>query len=301
MSKEKRRKKILLLLYLLPFLLFVMLFSYVPLFGWTYAFFDFSPGLPISQLKFVGLKYFALIFNGATDFVNVLVNTLAISLLGLVCSVAPVIFAIMVTQMRVRWLSKLVQTISSIPNFISWVLVYAIFFSMFSTNDGVVNQVLLNLHLIKEPVDVLGNVPNAWYVQTLVGIWKGTGWGAIIYLASIAGIDTELYDASDVDGANRRQKIIHITLPGIASTYLVLLLLAIANILSNGFEQYWVFQNALTREKLEVFDTYVYRLGMINMQYSFSTAMGIFKSVISVLLLTLANFVSKIIRGQSII
>jgi len=300
-SKEKRQKKILLLLYLFPFLLFTMIFSYAPLFGWTYAFFDFSPGMPLSQLKFVGLKFFALIFDGATDFVNVLTNTLAISTLGLLCSVVPVVFAIMVSQMRFRWLSKTVQTISSIPNFISWVLVYAIFFSMFSTNDGVVNQALLNLRLVKQPVDLLGNVPYAWYVQTMIGVWKGTGWGAIIYLASIAGIDTELYDAADVDGANRWHKIIHITLPGIASTYLVLLLLAIANILSNGFEQYWVFQNALTRDKLEVFDTYVYRLGMINMQYSFSTAMGIFKSIISILLLTFANFMSKIIRGYSII
>ena len=298
---SKKKKQIKLFLMLLPFLVLVVLFAYVPLFGWFYAFLDYIPGLPLYEQTFVGLKYFKIIFSGGSDFGKVMVNTLGISFLSLACSVIPVIFAILISQVRSVKFSKLVQTLTSLPNFISWVLVYSIVFSFFSPNDGMVNNILMRLSIINQPISVLANKDAAWYVQTLIGVWKGTGWGAIIYLAAITGIDQELYDAGNVDGANRWQEIIHITVPGVLPTYLVLFLLSVSSILSNGFDQYWVFQNSLTIDKLEVFDTYVYRLGMINMQYAFSTAMGIFKTLISVLLLTIANFVSKSIRGEYIV
>jgi len=300
MLSEKRKRKLILLFYLMPFLVFVLIFSYVPLLGWRYAFFEFTPGLAFGDLEFVGLRYFRVIFDGSTAFGSVMVNTLAISALGLIGSVVPVIFAIMISQMRSSKLSKAVQTICSVPNFISWILVYSIFFSLFSINDGIVNNVLMSLGVISQPTNVLGDAQNAWIIQAIISLWKTTGWSAIIYLAAIAGIDSEQYEAASIDGAGRFQKIIHITLPGLSSTYFVLLLLAIANILSNGFEQYWEFQNALTRERLEVLDTYVYRLGMLNMQYSFATAMGMFRSIISVILLTIANYASRLVRGQSI-
>ena len=298
---EKNIKKIKLFLMILPFLVFTFIFSYFPLFGWSYAFVDYSPGLSIFSQKFVGLKYFQIIFDGGSDFGHVMINTLGISFLGLACSVIPVIFAILISQLRFPRFAKIIQSVTALPNFISWVLVYSLAFSFFSTNDGAINNILMSLHIINSPVDVLGNVDYAWYVQTLIGIWKGTGWGAIIYIAAISSIDSELFDAADVDGANRFQKIIHITIPGVLPTFFVLFLLSISNMLSNGFDQFWVFQNSLTVDKLEVFDTYVYRLGMINMQYSFSTAMGIFKTLVSVTLLTIANFVSKVVRGEYIV
>ena len=298
---KKYKKSWKLLFLLLPFIIFVVIFAYAPLFGWSYAFYEYVPGLKLSEMNFVGLKNFKSIFGGGSGFYSVMGNTLAISGLSLICTVIPVIFAIMVSQLKSVKFSKFVQSVTSIPNFISWVLVYAMAFALFSTDSGAINTALLSFGIIKEPIDVLGDVKNAWYIQTLISIWKGTGWGAIIYLAAIAGIDQELYEAAAVDGAHRFQKIIHITLPGIAPTYMVMLLLGIANLLGNGFDQFWVFQNALTREKLEVFDTYIYRLGMINSQYSFSTAMGIFKSGVSIALLLIANRMSKIVRGEAIV
>ncbi len=286
---------------LLPFLVFVTVFSYIPLFGWSYAFVDYTPGLKLSEMRFIGLKNFITVFSGGSAFQTVMINTLAIGGLSLLCSVVPVIFAIMVSQIDSRRYSRIIQSITSIPNFISWVLVYAIVFSLFASDSGVVNQVLMKIGLINTPIDILGNEQYAWFIQIGIGIWKSTGWGAIVYLAAIAGIDPALYEAASIDGANRFQKIIHITLPGVASTYLVLFLLAVAGILSNGFDQFWVFQNALTRDKLEVFDTYVYRLGMINKEYSFSTAMGILKSIVSVMLLFISNYIAKRIRGESIV
>jgi ABC-type polysaccharide transport system permease subunit len=155
-------------------------------------------------------------------------------------------------------------------------------------------------NLIKTPTNILINANIAWFFQLGVSVWKSAGWSAIIYFAAISGIDPELYDAASVDGAGNLQKTFHITIPGLLPTYYVLLLLSIASMLSNGFEQYYIFQNALTVNRLEVLDTYIYKIGLTNLQFSLSTAMGIFKSVVSIILLTFANFSSKIIRGESI-
>jgi ABC-type polysaccharide transport system permease subunit len=297
-----RRKKdgLVLLAFLSPFILAVIIFNYIPIFGWTYAFINYRPGVPLAKSTFMGFRYFAQIFSNASDFWVVLRNTLAISLLNIAFSVVPVIFAIMISHVAFRGYSRIIQTLSSIPNFISWVLVYSIMFYCIASENSGVNRALLNLGLISQPISILTNVKTAWLVQVLIGSWKGTGYAAIIYLTAISGIDQELYQAADVDGANEFQKIIHITLPGISSTYFVLLLLAIANMLSNGFEQYWLFGNGQTWDALEVFDTYVYRMGIQNMQYSFSTALGIFKTIVSVVLLTAANIMSKIVRNESI-
>jgi ABC-type polysaccharide transport system permease subunit len=296
----KRKESVALLLFLSPFLLAVVIFNYVPLFGWVYAFFDYRPGVSLTRESFAGLKYFAQVFSGAGEFWLVLRNTLAISLINILFSVVPVIFAIMISRVAFKGFSRVVQTIASIPNFLSWVLVYSFVFYLVASGDSGMNRLLLNLGLIKEPVSILTDAKSAWIVQVLIGAWKGTGYSAIIYLAAISGIDQELYQAADVDGANGFQKIIHITVPGIAMTFFVLLLLSISNMLSNGFDQFWLFGNGMTWDTLEVFDTYVYRMGIQNMSYSFATAMGIFKTIVSVILLTVANQSSKWVRGESI-
>lgn len=297
-NKKVRQLKLVLLL--VPFLVMVSIFAYVPIFGWSYAFVDYIPGVPVKDSQFAGLKYFRMVFSGGSDFWNVMRNTLGISFLNILASVIPMVFAIMISQVKFGRYSKFVQTLSSIPNFISWVLVYSVVFMLISSQDSALNIILTSLNIVDKPVNLLLNVDVAWFVQVSIGVWKSTGYNAIIYLAAIASIDQVLYQAADVDGANNFQKIMHVTIPGIIPTFFVLLLLSISNMLSNGFEQFWLFGNGMTWDRLEVLDTYVYRLGILNMQYSFSTALGVFKSVVSIILLTSANWASKRVRGQSI-
>lgn len=298
-GKDKQRQRIAVTLMALPFIIIVFLFSYIPLFGWVYSFFNYKPGIPLKKTPFVGLEYFKLIITD-TDMIRVLENTLAMSFLSVACSVLPIVFAIMISEVRVPFVGKIVQSATTLPNFISWVIVYSLAYTMFSS-DGVVNQVLMNIGVISEPTKILGNGEAVWFFQTALGVWKSLGWNAIIYLAAIAGIDDELYDAADIDGAGRLGKIRYVTLPGIAPTFFVLLLLAISNILSAGFEQYLVFYNSLVADKIEVIDYYVYRLGIITSDYSYGTAIGMTKSLVSILLLFLVNMLSKKVRGSSII
>ncbi len=296
----RQKKKIRLVLLLLPFMVFPAIFAYSPLFGWSYAFVDFSPGKPLVNSAFVGLKYFRRIFGNSKDFYLVMRNTLTISFMNICCTVLPAIFAIAISQLHSKRYAKIVQTCTSIPNFISWVLVYSIVFMLLSSEDSAMNLILKHMGVIEKSVNPLGNLKHAWGIQVSIGIWKSLGYNAIIYLSAISSIDQELYQAAEVDGANTWQKIIHVTIPGLLSTYFVLLLLAISNMMSNGFEQYWLLGNSMTWDKLEVFDTYVYRMGIKNMEYSLATAMGMFKSIVSILLLTFANWASKRLRGESI-
>jgi putative aldouronate transport system permease protein len=203
--------------------------------------------------------------------------------------------------MRSSKYRAIIQTTTTLPNFISWVLVYAVFFVFLSPGDGIINQFLLNYGIISKPIDPLSNVDITWYMQTAIGLWKNMGFSAIIYLATIVGIDQELYDAANVDGANRWQTIRHIVVPGLIPTYLNLLILGVGFILSNGFEQYYLFYNELVHDKIQVLDVFLYRVGLMNGDYPLSTALGMTKSLVSVILLFSVNWISKRLRGQSII
>jgi ABC-type polysaccharide transport system permease subunit len=217
-------------------------------------------------------------------------------------SPVPAVFAILLMELKSRKLSRIVQTFSTFPNFFSWIIVYAVFFAVFSTQDGVLNIILMRLGFINEPTDVLINNDISWIVQTLVGLYKNMGYGAIIYIAAIAGINSELFDAADVDGAGRFRKIFHITIPCLMPTFIVLLILSVGNLLSaGGFDQYYVFSNPFVVDKLEVIDTYTYKVGIQQNNYSFATAVGLMKSVVSVLLVFSANYVSRFAAGKSII
>lgn len=293
-------KKIKLVLLLLPFMGIVFIFSYAPLFGWSYAFFQFTPGVSLKDSPFVGLHYFRQIFANPDDFLKVMRNTLVISSMNIVASVLPAIFAIALSIVRRKKFAKIVQTGTSIPNFISWVLVYSIVFMLLSSEDSALNKIVHSLGITEVSLSPLTDLKHAWTIQVLIGIWKSLGYNAIIYLSAITSIDQELYDAASVDGANTWKKILHVTIPGLLPTFFVLLLLAISNMMSNGFDQFWLMGNGMTWDKLEVFDTYVYRLGIKNMEYSYATAMGIFKSIVSILLLSFANGMSKKLRGESI-
>jgi putative aldouronate transport system permease protein len=299
-----RSRRTRLLLMALPFIVLVFLFSYLPLYGWVYALFDYKPGIPLFQNPYVGLRFFASLFNSEVDLretLRVVRNTFAISLLNLACTPLPILFAIFLMEIRSSPLKKIVQTTTTLPNFISWILVFSVFFSMLSIEDGFLNRVLLRLHLVTRPLDILGSPHNVWLFQTGVTVWKTLGWSAIIYLAAIAGIDPELYDAAHVDGAGRFRSIWHITVPGVLPTFFVILLLSASNIVNNGMEQYFMFQNPLTKDSIEVLDLYVYNQGIANIHYSSATAISVLKSLVSVVLLFLINRLSKVIRGYSII
>lgn len=284
----------------LPFVVFVFLFSYVPLLGWGLAFFDYKPGLSLDKIKFVGFKYFQLMFFYKEDILNALLNTLVLSFLSMAVSVLPIVFAILLTELRHSRMRKVIQTVVTLPHFVSWIIVYALCFALFSSN-GMVSQVLMALGLTNKPLMLMTNASTAWLFMTLLGIWKELGWNSIIYLAAITGIDEEYYDAARVDGAGRFRCIWHITVPGLMPTFIVLLLLKVGNLLSVGFDQYLVFNNAMISSRLEVLDLYTYRIGIGTQDYSFAVAVGIVKSVVSLLMLFSVNALAKRVRGESII
>lgn len=229
-----------------------------------------------------------------------LINTFAMSGLNILTSFIPVIFAIALNEIRARWFKNLVQTLTTLPNFISWVLVYSIAFAMFSSS-GMINELLQNLHIISAPIKFLDSGDHTWLKMLLWSMWKGIGWGSIMYLAGIAGIDPELYEAAQVDGANRFQQIIHITVPQLLPTYFVLLMLSISNFLNNGMDQYYVFQNSFNQKWIQVLDLYVYNVGLGQSSLSLGTAISMLKSLVSVALLFIVNSLSKRLRGVGIV
>ena len=227
-------------------------------------------------------------------------NTLAMSGLGILTSWLPMAFAIFLCEIKNMKFRRVVQTLTTVPNFISWVLVYAIAFCIFST-DGFVSSLMVNAGIWKEGVNMLMGGSHVWLQMLAWGLWKGIGWSAIIYIAAISGIDQQLYEAATVDGAGRFQRMWNITVPSLIPTFCVLLLMSIANILSNGMDQYLVFENSTNTSSIMVLDLYVYKLGIGQGQIPLSTVIGMVKSVVSVTLLFVANGISKLIRGESIV
>ncbi len=288
-------------LYIFPFILLITIFAYYPLYGWVYAFFDYRPPMPMTMDNFVGLKWFkSLVENPVKtkQILGVIQNTFAMSGLTILTSWLPMIFAVFLNEIKLVRFRKFVQTVTTIPNFISWVLVYSVAFNIFNST-GMVNHLLVSIGIIEKPILFLQSSEHVWLTQWLWLTWKNLGWAAIMYIAAITGIDEELYEAAKVDGASRMQRIRYITIPSILPTYFVLLMLAIASFLSNGMEQYYVFQNAFNKESIQVLDLYVFNLAMGSGSYSVSTALSILKSVISVVLLCIANGFSKLVRGES--
>ena len=290
-------------LYILPFVVIVLIFAYDPLYGWVYAFFDYKPPQALTPDKFVGLKWFKSMVENPVkikQILQVLRNTFAISGLSLLFSWFPMIFAVFLNEIKCVPFKKFVQTVTTIPNFISWVLVFSIAYSVLNST-GVVNTVLMNLHLIDRPIDFLKSTEHIYFKQWLWLTWKNAGWAAIMYIAAITGIDEQMIEAAKVDGASRMQIIRHITIPSILPTYFVIVMLNLANFLTNGMEQFYVFQNSFNKEYIQVLDLYVYNLAMGSGGYSLSVAVSILKTIVSVILLTLTNGFSKLVRGEGFI
>lgn len=275
-----------------PFVIWVLVFKYIPLVGWLMAFQDYKPKQGLFGSKWVGFKHFITLFH-EEQFYQSLQNTLAMSILAIVFgTIFSVGFALLLNELRSLKLKRVVQTVSYLPHFVSWVVVANIVGQMLSLT-GIVNEVLMALNIIHEPINFLSQPNLFWGIVTGSDLWKETGWNAIIYLAAITGIDLQLYEAAKVDGANRWQQIKSITLPSIRGTIIILLIISIGNLINIGFEKQYLLGNNTVAAKALVLDKYALDYGIGMVRYSFGTAIGMFKSVVGIVLIFLANTLAK--------
>ncbi|WP_339301699.1 ABC transporter permease subunit [Paenibacillus sp. FSL R5-0623] len=288
------------ILYLLslPGILYFFLFKYVPLFGSVIAFQNYNIFKGITGSDWVGLEHFQKMFSHY-DFLRILNNTLLLGLYDLVIAFpVPIVLAILLNEVRMIMFKRMLQTIVYMPHFLSWVVISGIFMGIFSMDAGVVNKALEFLGM--QPVYFLGEDSYIRFILIGSGIWRDSGYGTIIFLAAIAGINPDLYEAAEVDGAGRLKQIWSITLPSLLPTIMILLLLHIGKFLDLGFERVFVFLNPLNLESGEILDTYIYKAGLLSQQYSYTTAIGLFKSVVGLMLILLGNFFSKKTTGESL-
>jgi ABC-type polysaccharide transport system, permease component len=285
-------------LLLTPCIIYFLIFHYAPMYGLIIAFKDFKFSQGIWGSAWVGLENFRYLFS-LPDFYRVLGNSLMLSLLRLVIAFpVPIILALALNEIPFFKYKRISQTLIYLPYFISWVIIGGILVNLLSPSWGIVNTIIKTLG--GEPVFFLGSAKYFRGVAIVSHIWKTAGWETIIYLAAITSISPELYEAAKIDGASRFQRILHVTLPGIKTTIVILLLLSVGNLMNNGFEQIFILQNASNLNVAEVFETYTFRLGMISGRFSFATTVGLFSSVIGFVLLVIANGIAKLMGEEGI-
>ena len=289
---------------MIPGILYMLIFNYTPMAGLVMAFEDFSPYNGDTAIQalfgspFAGLKYFEKLFTGP-DFWRLLRNTLAISLANLIFAFpAPIILALLLNELRCKWFKRFSQTLVYIPHFVSIVIVAALTYQLFSTTDGVAYHMLVQVFGKQNAPDIMSD-PKLFSTM-IVGqnLWKETGYGTIIYLAALSSVDTQLYEATKIDGAGRWQLMWHVTLPAIRGTIILMLIMKVGSLLNTGYEQIFLMQNAMNRSVSDVFDTYIYTKGIVNGQYSLATAAGLFKSIVSMVMVVGANKIAKLF-GES--
>ncbi len=276
---------------LLPGIVYFIVFKYVPMYGLTMAFMDYKPYLGFSDSPWVGLKHFERFFS-EPQFWMLLRNTALLAVYNMFFFFPlPIILALMLNEVRHEKYKRFVQTMVYIPHFVSWVVVVGIFYLLFTTEGGIMNELLYKLS--GEKIAFL--LEPGWFRTMIItqSIWKEVGWGTIIFLAALAGVDLQLYESARMDGANRWRQLWHITLPAIRSTIVILLILRLGNFLDTGFEHIFLMLTSTNREVGDVFDTYVYTKGLTQAQYSYSAAVGMFKSVVGLLLVMGSNWVAK--------
>lgn len=284
----------------IPAIIFVIIFCYIPMYGNIIAFQEFNLAKGFFGSPWVGLKYFKEFFTDL-NFPLVLKNTLGINLLGLLVGFpAPIIFALLLNEVRNTHFKKIVQTVSYLPHFVSWAVFGGFIINVLSPTNGIVNLLAVNLGLIKQPINFIGQAESFWTIMIVAGLIKGLGWGSIIYIAAISGVSPSLYESATIDGAGRFQKMRYITVPSIATTISIMLIFAVSGVLNSGYEQYLVLQNGLNLDASEVIDTYVYKIGISQMRYSYATAVGLSKSFVAIILLVTANWLSKKISENSL-
>jgi putative aldouronate transport system permease protein len=285
------------LLLVLPIAYFIV-FKYVPMYGAAIAFQNYSIFQGVTGSEWVGFDNFRQLF-AMNQFYQVVRNTLLLNFLDLVFSFpAPIILALLLHELRVLWYKKLSQTLLYLPHFLSWIIIGGLVYQMFATKGGLVNNVVVGMGL--QPVPFLTEKTHWLLVYLGTGIWQSAGWGTIIYLAALTGINKELYEAAEVDGAGRLKKMWHITLPGIRSTIVVMLIMQLGNIMTIGFERPFVMGNALVMDYAEVISTFVYKAGLQSAQFSLATAMGLFQALVGLVFVVLANTIARRFGEQGI-
>ena len=298
MRKRFRESKYLLILFL-PTALYFLIFAYAPMFGLVIAFKDYNLFKGIADSDWVGFKYFELFLKDNPDFWPLMRNTFRIGIYSFAFGFpAPILFALLLNEVTNLRFKKLVQTVSYLPHFLSNVIVASMVLMFLSPDDGVVNVLLEKMGM--EPVYFMSKPEFFIPVYIISGLWQEVGWGTIIYLAAIAGVDPHQYEAAELDGCNRWQKMWHVTLPGIAGVIIVLSILNIGGIMSTSFEKVLLLANPSTYSVSEVFATYTYKIGMQNGNFSYATAVGIFNGLISFIMVVGANFAAKKWRGSSL-
>lgn len=289
--KQLSKQKMLMLMSL-PFLLWVFVFKYVPLWGWTIAFQKFRPARDLFNQEWVGLNNFKMLFQEEA-FYRVLRNTLVMSSINLVLGfVTAIVLALLLNELRSLMFKRTVQTISYLPHFISWVVAANIVQTALAP-EGIINVLMLKLNLIDQPILWLGKGEYFWGILGATEVWKNVGWNTIIYLAAITTIDPSQYEAAEIDGANRIQRILHITLPGMKSVIVILLIMNLGHILESGFEPQYLLGNGMNVDYSENLDIFVLKYGMNMGNYGLATAAGMFKTVVSFIFLMVANNVAK--------
>ncbi len=287
---------------MLPMLAAVTIFSYIPLSGWVMAFTDYRIGGSLFGGEFIGLRQFKFFFTQANDAFYVLRNTLVINLCSLAINLTSACaFAILLNEVRTNWLRRIVQSVSFFPFFVSWVITYTIFNTFLSMQTGVLNVVLKDLGLLETGINFLGDPKYSWPVIIFVGFWKSIGYNSVIFLAAISGIEQEQYEAASIDGATHMQKIRYITIPALAPTLSVLLIMNSGWVFNSNFEEFNLFSNSVNWQKMEVLDVYVYRYGLKMLDYSYATAVGIIKTVASLIMFFTVNVIAKRVNGRSLV
>jgi putative aldouronate transport system permease protein len=276
-----------------PLVIYVIVFSYVPLWGWTMAFQNFRPARSFGQQEWVGLRWFTFLFSDEV-FLRTIRNTIAMSFINMVLGFITAIgFALLLNELKYVGCKRAVQTISYLPHFLSWVIVTGLVASMLAVENGAVNDILMFLGIIKEPVLWLSKPGSFWGIIGVTYVWKEVGWNTIIYLAAIVGIDPALYEAAEIDGCNRYQKMWNITLPGIKPTIIIMMIMSIGHILDAGFEMQYLLRNGLIQDVADTIDIYVLMYGLQRSNYSLATAAGMFKNVVNISLIFIANEIAK--------
>lgn len=280
-------------LFLIPALVIVILFSYVPMYGIIIAFKDFKMARGILGSEWVGLAHFQKIFSDP-NFYRVLFNTIKLSVLSLVTSFpVTIIFALLVNELMNMKFKRVVQTITYLPHFLSWVVVGGFVYQLLSPSNGLINSILVSLGVLDKPIYFMVEQDMFIPIFLITNLWKSTGYSIVIYLAAIAGIDQGLYEAAIIDGANRFQRVLYVTLPALAPTICTLLILNISSLMSVGFDPIFNLYNPATYPTADVIATYVYRKGMVEAQYDLTTAIGLFQNVVGVILILFSNWLAR--------
>jgi putative aldouronate transport system permease protein len=291
LNKLNRQRQLLYMSF--PIILYIILFTYVPLWGWTMAFQNYKPAKSFSNQEWVGLRWFKFLFDDKL-FLRTIRNTVAMSFintsLGFITAIG---FALLLNEVKKIFFKRTIQTISYLPHFLSWVIVTGLVSSMLTTDNGAVNSALMALGVIKEPVLWLAEPNYFWGIIGATYVWKEVGWNTIIYLAAIAGIDPNLYEAAEIDGCNRYQKMWRITLPCIKPTIIILLIMSVGRILDAGFELQYLLRNGLVMDVSDTIDIYVLIFGLSRSNYSLATAAGMFKNIVNITLIFIANEIAK--------